>query len=135
MKANELMLRDWVKHQDTEKTVDAIWFGNQVSLNDPSKEWGSIYTDKFSADDVKPIPLTAEILEKNGFGYKEEDGNLSHYYIGDRWYLDNPDLHIGTYNKGVYWLNYLDNAIYGIKYVHQLQHALKLCHIEKEIDL
>ena len=127
MKANELMIGDYVQVNDEVfKVISISYFDITISDNK-----GDFYHEHI--DNLQPIPITAEILEKNGFGYKEEDGYLSHYYLGHEGYLANPDLHIGTYNKGVYWLNYYDNAIHGIKYVHKLQHALRLCGINKEI--
>ena len=65
-----------------------------------------------------PVPLTDEILEKNfpeptdGITWYPEDGGFNcHTYI--------PKCEI--------------NAFGLFKYVHQLQHALRLCEIEKEI--
>ena len=86
-------------------------------------------------DYLDPIPLTPEILEKNGFGYIESNSELSHYYLGEPRYCANMDLHIGTDREGHFWLNYYNNSIYGLNYIHQLQHALRLCGIEKEIKL
>lgn len=71
-------------------------------------------------DYLDPIPLTAKILEKNfpeptdGITwYPEEGGFNCHTYV--------PDCEI--------------NAFGLFKYVHQLQHALRLCEIEHEITL
>ncbi|MBQ9392014.1 MAG: hypothetical protein IJU02_07505, partial [Lachnospiraceae bacterium] len=128
MKANELMIGDWVQVPcltDNVEHYDAWYKVKQLRDCDLDV----IGFKELKYNEIMPIPLTAKILEKNGFGYKEEDGYMSHYYLGHRGYLANPDLHIGTYNKGVYWLNYYDNAIHGIKYVHKLQHALRLCGI------
>lgn len=86
-------------------------------------------------DFLDPIPLTPEILEKNGFGYIEKDENLSHYYLGELLFCKDMNLHIGTDNTGRFWLNYYNNAIYGLRYVHQLQHALRICGIGKNIEL
>ena len=65
-----------------------------------------------------PVPLTDEVLEKNfpeptdGITWYPEDGGFNcHTYI--------PKCEI--------------NAFGLFKYVHQLQHVLRLCEIEKEI--
>ena len=84
---------------------------------------------------LDPIPLTPEILEKNGFGYVESDSELSHYYPGEPFYCADIDFHIGTDRRGHFWLNYDNNSIYGLRFVHELQHAFRLCGIEKEIIL
>ena len=86
--------------------------------------------------EVVPIPLTKEILERNGFGYCESDAVLNHFYLGEPHFCKNMSLHIGhSIDKDVYWLNYHDNSIYGIMYVHQLQHALRICGLNMEVQL
>jgi hypothetical protein len=82
-----------------------------------------------SIDKIKPIHLTPEILEKNGFTYnpfgtgfyecKTEDGNITCTKILDCW---------------LFYIN--DNMIPNhFHYLHELQHALRLCGIDKEIVL
>lgn len=91
---------------------------------------GCIYTKAvypLRYDDIEPIPLTKEILEKNGF--EEFDG----------WYIYIPE------NTGIEiaWLGTIlkiggecgNLELPTIEYVHQLQHALRLCGLEKEIEL
>ena len=81
---------------------------------------------------ARPIPLTAEILEKNGFK-KQDDGC---YIIT----LEEENL-IGVQPfENVNWIfgaNVFPNIIehLNILYVHELQHTLRLCGIEKEIIL
>ena len=70
MEAKDLMIGDWVLHENTYKRVDVVW-NNAMSLTNPNKTWGSIYADKFY-EGIEPIPITPEILEKNGFKKKEE---------------------------------------------------------------
>lgn len=72
---------------------------------------------------LKPIPLTIEVLEKNGFtdNYKEDD----------LCYAQSCGDIIGIHISGK---NGIMEEMY-FKYVHELQHALKLCGIEKEITL
>jgi hypothetical protein len=60
---------------------------------------------------IKPIPLTPEILEKNGFSRNGLDIALFDRRGGDDF--------VGASN---------------LQYVHELQHALKLCGIGKEIQ-
>ena len=95
---------------------------------------------------LEPIPLTTEILEKNGFE-KVFDKNGTECY---RYYNSAGDgyIKISLYNGGdgdwsIEIINYKkfdDNEIvYNNNFiflkVHQLQHALRLCGIEKEIVL
>lgn len=91
---------------------------------------------------IDPIPLTPEILEKNGF----EKLDFSHFQIGDRRLVLDADgrwdgplswhwvvTEMDTNAKGQPVV--LDYYVATINYVHQLQHALRLCGITKEIQI
>ena len=79
----------------------------------------------FTPRDIEPIPLTKEILEKNGWVWNNlpfeqywEQYGLCLYYVGNGYRI----------NCGI-------NVCMVVDSVHQLQHVLKLCEIEKEIEL
>lgn len=129
MKAKDLMIGDWVHNFYTNENYK-IWpqFFSQVYYQDKEME-----RDLADAH-IHPIPLTAEILQKNGFkGDKEvmqyhftEDGQKYHFSLRQMYDKDdNP--------KGYSFFAF--NVLTIIDYVHQLQHALKLCGIDKEIVL
>ena len=79
--------------------------------------------------DLEPIPLTPEILEKNGF---VKNGEYDEWNIGT-WEtpyllgvsLERPAITIKWNGSSIF----IDRA----KYVHQLQHAWRLAGVEKEI--
>lgn len=76
---------------------------------------------------LEPIPLTPEILKKNGF--EEWDG----WYV---YSIDNVAVEIawtGTILKIGGECGNLE--LPAVMYVYQLQHALRICNIEKEIIL
>ena len=82
---------------------------------------------------LEPIEITPEILEKNGF-----------YEDGDGVYGDDNSYFIPIYSSGFdtgTWETHIEPTegigdFYGeLKYVHQLQNALTLCGINKEIEL
>jgi hypothetical protein len=111
MNISELMIKDWVSYHGIASRVAPADFCQ--------KEW---------IDEIKPIPITPEILEKIGFE-KWDDG----WYIYD---YENTDIEIawvGTILKisG----EYVNLELPSVMYVHQLQHALRLCGIEIEIKL
>lgn len=111
MNANELMVGDWVL---INKSPDNPYY-KQFGIED-------FETDKYQY--CEPIPLTREILEKNGF---EKCKIPEIEYIG--WRL-NEEFSVE--------LNAVDDFDWNevhIAYVHQLQHALRLCRIDKEIIL
>lgn len=137
MKAEDLMVGDIVAlFGDKYAKVDCI--GNvEVYLTDYVNEcnWQTTY------EHIKPIPLTPEILEKNGF--EKHDFKFI-------WTLRTKEYKVQIEWKGKTMLEIghnltikdeqgrCDNATYirGWQeniYVHELQHALRLCRIEKEI--
>lgn len=75
-----------------------------------------------SLNDIKPIPLTEDILVKNGFGKVNNQ-----YFFGQVEIKELRDCWVVIINK--------ENADIDINihYVHQLQHLLRLCGIEKEL--
>ena len=69
---------------------------------------------------IEPIPLTAEILEKNGF-----------VLDGESWWYKDFRIVLSS-SKGV---SLVCGRQIKFCYVHELQHALRLCGIDKEIIL
>ena len=86
-------------------------------------------------DELSPILLTPEILEKNGFRIIYE-GELHTTYFRD---IDGFAVEIKIDCIGFTKLSMSNGLGYKVvvecKYVHQLQHALRLCGINKEIQL
>ena len=115
MKVNELMIGDWVYN-----SVADIAFQVYPQF---FSQWHN-RPEQFEVT-IQPIPLTPEILEKNGF---KNEG-----YFGK---LDIEDFHVlcDTKNVAIFHNEHTDVDI-PIMYVHELQHALRLCGIEKEIEL
>lgn len=145
MDIKELQIGDLVNYrpgwidEETHKPVYDSKTGFPIRLtclyDDMSQYDDEEHTYEVADYGLFPIPITPEILEQNGFGYIEKDENLSHYYLGEPYFCENMELHIGTDNTGRFWLNYYNNASYGLRYIHQLQHAFRLFGIEKEIEL
>lgn len=110
MKVTDLMIDDWV-----------------VGCSGEPFKIGIIDPDFLHWNEIQPIPLTPEILEKNEF-FKSYDDDGIHY----KYTLISDGIGFSLkYVRSVFqWLGPLD-----FKYVHELQHALKLCGIKKEIEL
>lgn len=131
MKANELMIGDWI----ADKQGNRMRVVNILSEAIEDYYYG-IETDKGFVDfeDAQPIPLTAEILEKNGF----KCGIFPAWHIN---IIDDYRSLSAKYHEGSKTIfiaikepNFnLENAC--ILYVHELQHVLKDCRIKKEIEL
>lgn len=75
-----------------------------------------------SIDVIEPIPLTPEILEKNGWTYDEID------------YAWNLDKFPVLYKNEDGFLNYYDGIEVRFNYVHELQRALRLCGLTELAD-
>lgn len=93
-------------------------------------------TDRFSWVRIgllQPIPLTPEILEKNGLKIDKYKGGFFPACFKEDEYSDveieMKDEEIAwSINCGEYWIKRLN-------YVHELQHALRLFGINKEIEI
>lgn len=141
MKANEIQIGDWV-YSTFSKLPCKVTYLKLHESGYASVETTNVLGVK-DINSLSPIPITAEILEKNGFVPKFLDGCLTEYLI----YKDIVDGLHEMYMRIAYFnteekehkLECFDCRTGGcqiwIKYVHQLQHALRLCGIEKEIEL
>ena len=116
MKATELQIGDLVKikgHLDYDKV--------QEIARDENMQWYISYACSatlFRAYEFEPIPLTPEILEKNGWWFDTED----------TWRHDEVNFTIEKWN-GRYQC-YDINQI-KLDSVHQLQRALRLCGLDE----
>ena len=145
MKATELMIGDWV-HVEAHRGFNAQNVKVEtIPDNDGDNKYGHHYghigtwldggDNDFRDVEVKhlqPIPLTSEILEKNGFILKEEEEGL--YGVVVEPYYSRDDVPFEVFCDGEPFAIWFKDPV-NIKYVHQLQHALRLCEIEKEIVL
>lgn len=106
MRPEELMIGDWI-----------------LSGNEPVKVYCAPYSygkgvNLYHVDNTySPIPLTEEILEKNGLTKMEAFNGYN----------------LMRLTSGFYSVE--DHCLIEFKYVHQLQHLLRLIGLEKEIIL
>ena len=130
----EIMIGDWVMYNPNVFIEDEY---------EPTKEWYPTRINSGNDIDLAiegcygPIPLTTDILEKNGFEGIGDDT----YQLEEKpcWFwVDFFNHQYGCeYDTSTH--EYVDDEhrlkLYGIPSVHELQHALHLCGIEKEIEL
>ncbi len=108
MNAKELRIGNWLE-----------WDNEYYQI-----EIGSFYTQLKSEDgrrlfnEIKPIPLTPEILKKAGF-------RKINYYDGNSFGLKISDSHEFVCNERVFYLacddSFYNEVLDHIKYLHQLQ--------------
>lgn len=132
MKATDLMIGDWVCYDGDENhecpvRIDAINTEEAGVEGDYNDIW-------------EPIPLTAEMLDKNGFERRKEtrvdcydlrqDKASVYLEIKDR--IEHEWLCVIGRHYPTSWRCRLELRVHE---VHELQHALRLCGIDKEIVL
>ena len=131
MNATDLMVGDWVTLFDkyTAK-VEAIGDTDAFLLDDDGVRWNVGYAF------IKPIPLTPEILEKNGFKKARFNDNEPSGLCGKWWSKDGRILvkmFELTLMGIVFSVSGGNSRISNIRYVHELQHALRSAGSKKEI--
>lgn len=135
MIATDLMIGDWVSYRrDYPDRINGI-SANAYSVYLIKDGWIPI-------EKINPIPLTPEILEKNG--WKDISTHTLKGCDTFRLCLEQRsfDYTLTLKMRDYFRLDSYDDRVYtlcevnfGFKYVHQLQHALRLCGVEKEIVL
>lgn len=86
------------------------------------------YRESVILKDIHPIPITAEILEMNGFEpssscwciYKDNGGYMEIWEDEDKWYLS---------------VNSVEFILCDLHWVHQIQHLMRVWGFDKEITL
>ena len=138
MELSDLMVGDWVMYNPNVFIEDEY---------EPTKK--EYPTQIQSGEDIglaiegcyKPIPITPEILDKNGFSDYDNAGawrlfladDESYYFGFSSVYYNTKDNFMNVVRENKKGAQNQCKGNY--KYVHELQHALKLCGIEKEIIL
>ena len=124
MEIKELMIGDWIRYSPKSISLNNNYGGlyraegvSQDTISLGAKNYRFVVSDK----EIDPIPLTTEILEKNGW----EQTEYCHEYRDDK-------------NTIQCRLPYMVGRINGIeierfkcKYVHQYQHLLRLCGLDE----
>ena len=150
MKAKELMIGDWIKLKDA-KLGDVNFIGPVVQIKSITGKHVLVPNSKGLLEDVTeeyllPIPITPDILEKNG--YKQiKGGKVMGLHVADIFNLEISDeygcqLKIDLQDFGSTEATHWYITIQGkfsfsgyIGYLHQLQHVLRLCGVDKEIKV
>ena len=134
-KATTLMVGDWIYRPDCNDRVTEI------------RENGIIGTDKLRGligfNELKPIILTGEILEKNGFSRIDDSTYVFSRTAGDGYVkirlqeIDDTewDVLLENYDKFSDSMTKVTIDECNLLSVHELQHIINVCGINKEIQL
>ncbi len=145
MEMCDLMPQDWVRNDlgEIQQVVELRESGVMLA-----------YNDFYSYDEIEPVPITADILQKNGFEKSDEYFGLL-TDKGERWVWRKKDEHYYCLIQVVFLFEpIIDNSVlvgidvisketvgtnelrsHDISFVHELQHALKACGAKKEFVL
>lgn len=135
METNKLMIGDWVLHDGEPYQIRQLGIYGE---NRDGEDYPAVCIGKpkgigliVERNKIAPITPTPEILEKNGFWYQHNVGFVMEEYeyevIYDLW---NHKLRILKNREQILNLEYFNEMC-----VHELQHALRLCGIDKEITV
>lgn len=128
MKVNELMIGDWVRYHSklikvtslyAKPTKEGDFVSNEVGWSYDASTW-------VDGDFIEPIPLTPEILERNGF-VKDAWGEWWHRFTDGF----GSDFQLSITESG-FSMKDIGNA--KINFVHQFQHALRLYGLNELAD-
>ena len=151
MEATELMIGDWVAYDGQPNIVRQLGI---YGTDRDGDDYPAVCVGKpngvgliLERNEIEPIPLTSEILVRNGFVLNRESPLLKEYICA---LGDSPDnnLFVSIYGKSLSDNRDFVKVCYcplgtsemidvNIQHcaVHQLQHALRLCGIDKTIKL
>ena len=155
MRNEDLMVGDWFRFR---YTIDGKEIVLTFCISQTADNLGYVWGNDGNRNGrmceperLEQIPLTQEILEKNGFRLTKADTvcPADRYWWAIDGTRDGAMVEIILYNPDVHGVKVLTkihtqsshesgvNAVHScdIEYVHELQHALKLCRINKEIVL
>lgn len=131
LKISDLSVGDWVRCRGRNgriERLEVIRYDERIRVAVES-DLGTMY-QFVDIEDIDPIPITPEILEKNGLCVVEEDADFSEYEL-----FGSENFSI-FHIKGTFHYRFeTPQASVVCWNVHQLQHALRLAGIDKEINL
>lgn len=119
MKQSEYIPGDWVKASGQLCRVEEVFVNRLTKEFEYTLIYPNGNSSRIVIGEIEPVPLTPEILEKNGWEWDEQDfrlGTLDLFPVENYFVLD------GFCNKK-------------LKYVHQLQHMLFGLGIDSEIKI
>lgn len=126
MKANELMIGDWVFFNGKPNKVTSLLV-TDLGV-DQIYVFGKTCQVATISEYIEPIPITPKILEKNGFvkygDYYEWNNKLEKII----WFIEDGYTNITSMKNDAICDRKISN-------VHELQHVLRICGIEKQINL
>lgn len=125
------MVGDWFRFRYTIDGKEIVkTFRIRRTADDIGYVWGEGFGRMCVPERLEPIPLTREILEKNGFKYNPDayafpvPAECYDFPLGQGFFIE-------QFADGTYRIT--DHCFVSFRYLHEFQHVLRLCGIDKEI--
>lgn len=129
MKATELMVGDYIMFDGSPYIIEEISAKGWIHILDIKNKARVALSSDYILDFIEGIPLTPERLEKIGFVKSD---------VFIEWKYEGNDVKLYMLWKTFPYIEIRSEDSYlsfSCEYVHELQHALKLCNISREIIL
>ena len=139
LKISDLSVGDWVRYKPE--------CGNQRIAKITEIHWNCVIGEYNGVEcamrlsNIEPIPITAEILEKNGWAFHKSNQWWTCQIDEDTrvnvWLGGNGECRVEVsvlYGESRTWSNYADVKLANA-HIHLLQRALRLAGVDKEINL
>lgn len=133
MKVTNLMAGDWILINNIPHKIQAIdSIDAEIRADD---ELYYIGEDRYHSEDkIEGVPITPEILEKNGIRKRRDEYAVFGWEGMKQWYVTLEDFK-PQYDFWFITSSDRDLNISGqIRYIHQLQHALRICGLDELVD-
>lgn len=126
MEISELMIDDWVCIKTyTEEATNVgsafyeTWKPKRFSIDD--------FKENYPETDLKPIPITGRLLQRNGFDRYQD--NVDNYFTKE---IGSARIKIYMRDRERIWRlrieNYPDLSVHVlVKYMHEIQHVFRFC--------
>lgn len=127
------MAGDWILINNIPHKIQAIdSIDAEIRADD---ELYYIGEDRYHSEDkIEGVPITPEILEKNGIRKRRDEYAVFGWEGMKQWYVTLEDFK-PQYDFWFITSSDRDLNISGqIRYIHQLQHALRICGLDELVD-
>lgn len=133
------MIGDWVFNSHHNKSIQITQYDFFThSHKDGVQSFEGVLNPKPTLGrDLSPIPLTESILKANGFNIRRDAYYLSCGFLGNDW--ERSGVEVKFYDRAVIdiecnYFKYTNRIHLVADYVHELQHALRLCGLNELAD-
>lgn len=136
---SDLSVGDWVRAEQLCGVHSEPRLTPPMKVAGLGESWVNLEIDpeqgdpfEFEPSEIRGVPITAEVLKKNGLEYIDDGNDAVIFLCCDMFWAR---LCIGDtfWQVGIHSEDRLDAVVCNVKYIHELQHALRLAKVGKEM--